>query len=230
MAFRITFVSFLLSSIVSLAIAQAADSAPADDKPQPRLSQDAKVAVEMRFLIFTDESVHHFPAPWNLRLPEMSSCAVYDKQQTERLMKMANGYPIASVGTLRTITLHNGEHGEFAAIGPKDSAQGDDTLQASVSDDRQAIQLQLRWAKWRNGKERLPTMNATVPCGAHLAVHACDLLDSKRVEAATWTEQLAWWLLPDQKPKPKPDRWYGILLLTPKIVSHAEETTQTALR
>jgi hypothetical protein len=178
MMFRVTIIAAALVGIPSFASAQTLQRALVKADPQHGSVKNVHVTLEMRWLGLNDNFMERIGGSdlKKMELPKMGSHAIYDQQTADLLLQWANGDKRSSVDHIPTFTVPSGERCEFTPYKPNQEVQGNDTIQATVSDDRQAIYIHLTWAKLKDGKERMPEITAEVPVGSHLLLLTAEKL------------------------------------------------------
>ena len=186
-------------------------------------SKDVRITLEIRWLELSDNYTFEMP-DMAKKLPTPGSHVICDQQQADLLLKLASGDKRSSLHQVPTLTIPNGARHELLPCVSSDEVQGNDTIQATVSNDRQSIDIQVTWAKQKDGKERLPMTTATVPMGSHLLVRT---VDSVTVQVNTYSPSSPsyWEQLKERLFNWKPPQVVGLarenrqvfLLVTPHI-------------
>jgi len=206
---------FVLIAASQTAAAQTLQLAPTENVPQHDRSKHLEITLEIRSVVLSDEQIEYFRERKNLVLPAMSCCAALDQQQTALVIEAASGDRRGSIDPELTLRLPNGEPRKLALLDTEHA----DTIQATLSQDRQAIQLRLLCASDAKGRERFPPMTARVPLGSHLLIHTRTLCDRRLVPASTsyLTRFVDW--LDKREPKMVMVGGYqqGFLLVTPRV-------------
>jgi hypothetical protein len=141
-----------------------------------------QIAVDVRWLTLNGGFAEG--AGVDLKLPDLGKHVIHDKQQTELILRMAHGDRRSNAGPLKTAVVPGGEEREFSPFGRSESLQGHDAIVASADNDRQAIDVKLTWAKWKDGSERLPVSTATVPLGSSLLICVSEHIASGPVKVS----------------------------------------------
>ncbi len=221
MTYHLTFLLLFIVGVAQFASAQTPQSiAPPTDALSNPL-KDVRIVLETRWILLSDNFEERV-GPDLEKLPKLGACAVCGKQQKKLLLYAASGDKRSNVESpTKTITVLSDEKRELLLTGRRDQRQGNDTIQATVSDDQQAIQIQLTWAKWNDGNECLPTTSTTVPMGSSLLVHTHTISEG-RAPVSLWT-QFADKLL-KRKPKLNPLRLQQMyLMVSPRIALPGEK-------
>jgi hypothetical protein len=179
MAYRVLLALVFAVGLARSATAQAPQSPPPSPNTQHRPSENVRIALEMRWLAANDRLQERLGLDENkLNLPAMGSSAVLDENQTKFFLLAAEGDKRSNPGPTQRITLLSGQKRQLS---PPGTIQGDDAILATVSDDRQTIEVQLTWPKRTDGTESLPVTIAVVPVGSHLLLHTEDCLSAPEV-------------------------------------------------
>jgi hypothetical protein len=232
MVYRAILLTAAFIGLSSLASAQTSPPLPAKGDSQSNASGEVRITLKMQWLELTDNTLVEVSEL--KKLPTVSSHAIYDQQRTEILLRYANGDKRGSVRQVPALTVLNGEKHDLSPGVPVLDVQGNGTLQATASNDRKTIQIQLTWAKQKTGKERLPVTTASVPIGSHLLVRVADkVVVTRNTYYRSYCEQLLGELF-GWKPQVGLARetLRVFLLVTPSIVSqepvHASAATGSA--
>lgn len=224
MAYRV-----LLALVVAVGLAHSA-SAQAPQSPPPntqrRPSENVRIVLEMRWLALTDNFQERLGLePDKLALPAAGSTTVVNKSQTQFLLTAAEGDRRSNPGPTQRVTVLSGQKRQLS---PPGTIQGDDAVLATVSDDRQTIEVQLTWPKRTDGTDSLPVTTAAVPVGACLLIHAEDNISEPEVVAV-------------KRPLPFLDRFRKnvaigrekhqvFLLITPQVALDGEKEDRPAAK
>ncbi len=237
MTYHTTFLLILLVSVPQYVSAQTPPSTPVEAKSHAVASENIQICLEMRWLTLNDNSFERLGiSPQKLpSMPKPSSWTICDELQAEMLSNLAKGDKRSQFKLTPTAILQNRGKCEFLPPWSSASAEGNDAVQVTVSNDRQAIQIELTWAKWKDGRERLPIMNTAVPVGSHLLVHTGEYLlvrtseytplSHTTVPRSCWNQLLT--PLFGKKPNSKQigigsERQERFLLLSPRIALQSE--------
>lgn len=143
-------------------------------------SQPARhIVLETRFLTLSDSLSERAGVDLKLPAPVLGTTAIRDKQQLDLILQMASGDKRSNAGPVTPVSVPTGESSEFSPFGRSPDLQGQDSILATASDDGQSINLELTWAKWKNGVERLPAMTEAVPLGSHLIICTTELSEGR---------------------------------------------------
>ena len=184
MARRILFLFVFLVAVTQSASAQSPQATSPSTDAQNKDSKDVRIVLETRTLTLSGDLAER--AGMKLaKYPGLGSYAIRDKQQTERTLYAASHDKRSNAGPPQTIIAANGKEREFSPFGRSPLVHGYDVVRATVSDDRQSIQIRLTWAKWKDGSERLPVTTATVPLGSHLQVLATEYISSDALHSGS---------------------------------------------
>ncbi len=173
MTYHTTFLLIFLVSIPQYASAELPPLTPTKAKPHAIASENIQICLEMRWLTLNDNFFERLGiSPQKLpSMPKRNSWTICDEPQAEMLLNISKGDKRSQFKSKPTTVLQNGGKCEFLPPWLTAPAEGNDVVQVKVSDDRQAIQIDLTWAKWKDGRERLSIMNTAVPVGSHLLIH-----------------------------------------------------------
>jgi len=227
MARRVLFLLMLFVGVAQSASAQTPQATSPSANAQDKNSKDVHVVLEIRWLVLSDNLIQCL-GPALKKLPAMGSHAVYDKQQIERLLLAARGDRSSDEGPNQTVPAKNGEKGELSLL--RHGRTIETTMLAAVSEDRQAIEIQLTWPKGEDGKEILPVTTATVPTGSSLLIQTHVLIGSIAMPPASPLQKLEDRLLNRKRPAAVRDVQQGFLLLTPRIALPGEKENQPAAK
>lgn len=217
--FRYAIVIFILAFCTQAAIAQEA-SPPTVSRsdPSPKAPK-VQIVLEMRQPIVSDKFLRLLREHSKLKeLPKIGEGDVFDQQQTAVLLSAAAGEHRNRQGPSElpvelTLKLANGEKQAWSLVGPRDRIDGDDSIEASLSEDGQTVQIEVSWAAWKeNGKEIMPTTTVAVPLGSHLIIHTGVLAASKSESSLAFLPSLPSTL---QQPLSELDQFADKLLGTP---------------
>ena len=178
-----------LVGVAHSASAQTPPSIPPSANVQNKSSKDVPIVLEVRWLTVNDNFEERL-GPGMDKLPRKGFYVVCEPRQTEWLLSAVAGDKRSNAGPPLTINAISGKKREFAPYGANRFVQGNDAVQATVSDDRQAVQLKLTWAKWKDGTEPLPVTTVTVPIGSYLFIHTQEYLAPGTLPPASFWEQI----------------------------------------
>jgi hypothetical protein len=216
--YRLTFLPVFLVGIAHTALAQTLQPTAAD--PRVHSAKDAQIILQVRRVVLRDKDIKFLTERFRLKLPEISSCTVLSNKPAELLAMAAAGDRRYLADAMRPITLANGETGNFPLYGPKYA----DTVEAKISSKGQAVDLRFVWAKWEDGKQRLPVMTAAVPTGSHVLIHDAALICQKRTDS--YWDWLADKLSPNRKHEI--DCEQGYWLVSPRVAVQKEVANRPA--
>jgi hypothetical protein len=231
MSRRIAFALVLLSGLALFALGQTPQSAPRSPaSPRDGVTNNVSLALDVRWVTMAD-NFHERVGPGMEKLPAMGACAVRDAEQTRFLLMAAAGDRRGCVLPPKTISLPNGTQSEFSPYGLDRDIQGKDHIQATLSNDGRSVEIQMDWAKWKNGTDRLPVTTASVPLGSHLLVHTKEVSEGRMARVSLW-QQLKDSVLGQrgQRATAWRETQQGYYLISPRVVVASETQTQTAAR
>jgi hypothetical protein len=215
MAPRLFLAFLVLGAAVTAALGQSTGAvAP------PASAQDVQIMLETRWVWLSDDLGKR--AGVDLKLPAAKSAAVRDKQQVEAIFQLAHGDKRSNAGPPKTIVVPNAEKREFSPFGRDKDLQGCDQVQATVSDDRQTVKIELTWAKWQDGTEHLPATNVALPVGSHLLVHSKEIFETLSTDRSPW-QKIKDRLLNKQPPPARLEKANLFLLISPRIALPGEQ-------
>jgi hypothetical protein len=171
-----------------LVVAQSASAqSPQATSPltaQERDSKGVRIVLEARSLTLSGSLDER--AGVDFKLPAPGKCIVQEKKQTESLLRLASGDRRSNAGPLKTVVVPSGEEREFSPFGRSQSLQSHDLVVATADDNRQAINVKLTWAKWKDGSEHLLATTAAVPLGSNLLICTTEYFASGPVKTSAW--------------------------------------------
>lgn len=231
MAIRITLVWLFLVGVSGWARAQDVLDEPAELGEPAKLEVQAdtangpQIALEVRPLVLSDTFIRLLRERRGAkRLPTKGAGAVLGPEEASLLLAAASGDRAGrETPPQMMLKLPSGARQELSLFGPQKTAIGKDSAKATLSDDRQAVQLQLTRARRKGaGCEPFPTIDAAVPLGSHLLVHTATLSASKSTswplnELDLYADKLL------GLPEAKPNSQQEFLLVTPSIAVEPRE-------
>jgi len=224
-------VVFMLAIVVGMASSSFAQSlqwtAPAVSSPRGS-AKNIPIVLDARWLTASD-NLDERVGPGLEKLPAMGAGVVRGKEQTDLLFLMLQSDKRSNAGPPSTISLLSGQKSEFAPFGPDRNLQGKDSIQATVSDDWRTVEIQVTWAKWKDGTERLPPTTAAVPIGSHLLIHTHELSESRTTPVSLW-QQMIDRIFHQKRATVWRERTEGYILISPRPVLRGEMQTRTAAR
>jgi hypothetical protein len=208
--------SVLLVAVAQTAWAQSPQViSPATAEEASETTGD-QIAVDVRWLALNGSLTER--AGVDLKLPDLGKHVIHDKQQTELILRMAHGDRRSNAGPLKTLVVPGREEREFSPFGRSRSLQGHDAIVAVADNDRQAIDVKLTWAKWKDGSERLPVTTAAVPMGSSLLICVTEQIASGPVKVSAW-EQFLDRLLNRTRATQWREKQRAYVLLSPRIAA-----------
>jgi hypothetical protein len=225
-------VVFVLAILLGMASSTSAQSlqwtAPAVSSPRSS-ANDVSIGLQVRWLT-TSDKLEERAAPLLDKLPGMGACVVRDGKQLEMLLRVMQSDQRSNAGPAKAISLPSGRQCEFSPFGPNRDIQGSDAIQATVSNDRRTVEIQVSWAKWKDGTDRLPATVAAVPIGSHLLIHTRELITSGRMLPVSLWKQLTDKIFHQVRATAWHEKQQGYILISPRPVLGGETQTQTAAR
>jgi hypothetical protein len=219
MTLRIALALLLLVGVPGWTVAQSVPEEAAETGPKLEPAQGAvQIALETRQLILSDAFIRLLRDRRGVKkLPTRGAGDVLDQQEASLLLAAAAGDRRGHEAPAEMmLKLSNGGRHELSLLGPRTASQGSDAVKATLSKDRQTVQLQLTWARRKDtGRERFPAIDATVPIGSHLIVHTATLSEARAVSPLAELDQYADKLL--GLPQAKAELQQAFLLVTPSI-------------
>ena len=228
MTCRILLFLVLFAGVASPVSAQTPQSPRLSIDVQRKSSKDVRIVLEMRWMAVNDNFEERIGIGQGMaKLPGMGAYVIRDQQQTEWLISAAEGDKRSNAGRTQTITMLNGEKREFSPFGPIGATQGSDAVQATVSNDRRVIEIQLTWAKQKDGKESPPATAVAVPLGSHLLIHTQAFLASGKMAPVSRWQQFQDRIFNQTRATSWMEHQQVFLLVSPRIALPGEKQTQT---
>jgi hypothetical protein len=227
---RILFFLAIVVGAAQSSFAQTPQSIPASIDGPRQSGNNVRIILEMRWLAGADnieERIGIGSGAAQCKLPGLGSFAVTDKQQAESLLTLFTGDKRSNVSPTQRITVLDGQKREFS---PPDSVQDGDAILATVSDDRQTIEIQLTWPKRQNGMASLPATTATVPVGSHLLIHSEDGYSEPEVHTLNRPQHFLDRLFPRKCIGIGREKQQVFLLVTPRIAGTGEQQQRPAAK
>lgn len=193
--------------------------------PKRTAVQEVRIALELRQLTLSDAFIRLLRDRRGIKkLPPRGAGDVLDPQQASLLLAAATGERRSHETPAEVmLKLTNGERHNLALPGPRNMTKGSDAVTATLTKDRQAVQLQLTWARRKDtGRERFPPLEAVIPLGSHLIVHTATLSEARSASSPlAELDQYADRLL--GLPQARPELQQVFLLITPTVASEERE-------
>jgi hypothetical protein len=227
---RILFFLAIVVGAAQSSFAQTPQPIPTSIDGPRQSANNVRIVLEMRWLAGSDnikERIGLGSGASQCKLPGLGALAVTDKQQAENLLMLFAGDKRSNVSPTQRITVLDGQNQELS---PPNSVQGGDAILATVSDDRQTIEIQLTWPKHQNGTASLPVTTATVPVGAHLLIHTEDGYSEPEVHTINRPQHFLDRLFPRKCIGIGREKQQVFLLVTPRIAGSGEPQQQPAAK
>ncbi len=217
--FKLTW-RFILLSVFLVGIAGSCIGAspeairPAAD-PQVHSGKDSEITLQVRRIKLFDGTIKALYEHRRIKLPAMNAFTVLGPETTSLLIDIAKGDHVKLADEMPSVTLPDGEVQSFPVYGTKYA----DTVKAEISNNRLSVEIHFVWAKWEDGKERLPPMTAVIPIGSHLLIHDM-MLSGWKPKDSSWVRLTKW--IPGRRVDPPIDPQQGFLFITPHIASSSK--------
>jgi hypothetical protein len=224
MSYRIPLLFVFVVAAAQSASAQAPKSPPAATDTRLKSTQDVHIVLEVRWLAVND-SLEERVEPKLEELPGLGEHVLRDQQQTHWLVAVAEGDKRSNSGPLQRVTLLSGQKRELS---PPRAGQDEGAILATVSDDRQTIQIHLTWPKRKDGAESLPATTAEVPIGSHLLIHTEEFIASGKMAPVSRWQRFQDWLFNQKRATAWREKQQVFLLVSPRIALLGEKAAQMA--
>jgi hypothetical protein len=219
----------VLVGMVSSTFAQSLQwTAPAVISPRGS-ANDVPIILDVRWLT-TGDKLDERAAPLLDKLPGMGACVVCGRKQLETLLRVMQSDKRSNADPPKAISLPSGQRCEFSPFGPNRDIQGSDAIQATISNNRRTVEIQVTWAKWKDGTDRLPVTVAAVPIGSHLLIHTRELITSGRMPPVSLWRQLTDKIFHQARATVWHEKQQGYILISPRLAAPPGMQTQTAAR
>ena len=226
---RILLLFVFLLAVAQLASAQSPQAALSSTDSRHEPAKDVRIVLEMRWLALNQDAyegaIRLGAEEW--KLPGMGALAVPDKQHAEALLTLVSGDRRSNLGPTQRLIVLDGQKRELS---PPGAIQGGDAVLATVSDDRQTIQIQLTWPKQKDGTESLPVTTAAVPLGSYLLVHSTEFVISGPMTPVSSWQKFQDRLLHQQRATSWREKQQLFLLVSPRIARPGEKEEQRAAK
>jgi hypothetical protein len=232
MLFRLTLLLGILSAWNTRTIAQdEVPTEPAVASSQKMSIPKTQILLEMRQPILSDAFVRLLHEHRKLKeVPSSGGFCIFDTQQARVLVSATAGGNRESTPDL-VLKLDSGQQYTWSLLGPRNKLESDDFVLATLTNDKQNVQIDFAWAKRKENRQPfLPPTSAVVPLGSHLVIHTGAIPVAKSdlsvpiistLPPLTELDDLTDKLL--GTPKPKAEYRQQYLVVTPSIVEQEPE-------
>jgi hypothetical protein len=228
MARSLPFVLAFLVAVAPSLFAQTPQShVPSTDSPGSS-AKGAPIVLKVRWLLLNDDNLVELSGQMREQLPGMGAYAVFDNQRIEWALRLASRDRRSSPSPIQTISVTSGQRRELSLLRWDQKIKT--TVLATVSDDRRAIRLDLRWPKQKDSKEVLAGVSTTIPMESNLLIHTHMVSESRALPPPSLWQQFQGLILRQKRATAVRQIQQAFLLVSPYMAIPKEAASATVAK